>query len=256
MNPSKLIGLCCLILGMTSTHAELNSTSRVRAFAQLPNWTGLWEADNKEVSDGKTGQPKGYADVARLKLAAEPPYNAQWKAKVEEAIKTGATHPDLIRCSFGFPAMMDGPGMFQVLVQPEETVFLFHGDDVRHVYTDARHHPAGDDLWPTPVGDSIGHWEGETLVIDTIARKAGPLHLNPYYSISDQAQFVERVRMIDRDTLEDQMVIEDHVAFNKPMQVRMRYKRVKDLDRVLYQDCSENDRNPVVNGEVKIAPPP
>ena len=43
------------------------------------------------------------------------------------------------------------------------------GREIRHIYTDGRPHPSADEIWPTPWGDSIGHWEGETLVVDTIA---------------------------------------------------------------------------------------
>ncbi|MGC3979712.1 MAG: hypothetical protein QM808_00450 [Steroidobacteraceae bacterium] len=255
MKLSTLTALGVLLCSLSAAQAAVNSKQRVAAFAKLPDWTGLWEADNKNASAGTAQAPPGYADVAMLKMASKPPYNAEWEAKVQAAIKKGDAPPNYKLCSFGYPAMMDGPGMFQVLAQPEETIFLFHGDDVRHVYTDGRKHPGEDDLWPTPVGDSIGHWEGDTLVINTIARKAGPLHLNKYYVISDKARFIERIRMINKDTLEDQMIIEDPEAFAKPMFMTMYYKRVKDLDRVIYTDCSENERNPVIDGELKIAPP-
>lgn len=254
MNKLASVALCAMVLS-TAAHAELNSAQRLRAFAKLPNWYGIWEPENRDAAAGTANATKGYADVSRLKLAAKPPYNAEWEAKVQASIARGDAPPNYKRCAFGFPAMMDGPGMFQVLIQPEETVILQHGDDVRHIYTDGRKHPTGDDIWPTPVGDSIGRWEGETLVIDTIARKAGSLHLNPYYLISDQAHFVERMRLVNADTLEDQMTVEDPQRFTRPMVVTMHYQRVKDLDRVLYSDCSENDRNPVVDGKVIISPP-
>ena len=51
------------------------------------------------------------------------------------------------------------------------------------------------------------------------------------------------------------MSIEDPVAFVKPMVMRLTYTRFKDLDRVIYLDCTENDRNLIVNGELTIAPP-
>ncbi len=66
------------------------------------------------------------------------------------------------------PLTMDWAGIFQVAVTPEETLFLFEYGEVRHIYTDGRSHPGKDDLWPTPMGDSIGRWQGETLVIDTL----------------------------------------------------------------------------------------
>ena len=60
------------------------------------------------------------------------------------------------------------PLMFEILTTPEETAMIFSSREIRHVYTDGRPHTPNEDLWPTPWGDSIGHWEGQTLVIDTI----------------------------------------------------------------------------------------
>jgi hypothetical protein len=60
---------------------------------------------------------------------------------------------------------------FELLLTSEETAMLFSKHVVRHVYTDGRSHPAREDLWPTAMGDSVGHWEGDTLVIETVATK-------------------------------------------------------------------------------------
>jgi hypothetical protein len=73
--------------------------------------------------------------------------------------------------------------------------------------------------------------------------------------LSDQAHFVERIRLLDKDRMEDQMIIEDPVAFARPWRVTLTFKRMKGVDRLLPLDCQENDRNPLVNGEFKIAPP-
>lgn len=76
----------------------------------------------------------------------------------------------------GFPTIMYVPladFMFELLLTPEQTVLVSTDGTVRHIYTDGRSHPKPEDLWPTPVGDSIGHWEGTTLVVDTLAREPG-----------------------------------------------------------------------------------
>ena len=61
--------------------------------------------------------------------------------------------------------------MFEVLIQPKLTVMIFSNHEVRHIYTDGRRHPGADELWPTPEGDSIGHWQNDTLIVDTIATR-------------------------------------------------------------------------------------
>lgn len=104
-----------------------------------------------------------------------------------------------------------------------------------------------------PIGDSIGHWEGDTLVIDTVARTEGSLGMGPN-NLSAQAHFSERVRRLDRNNLEDQMTIDDPVAFTHPWKLTLHYTQAVDLDRMLPNDCA-NDRNLVVNGKISVAPP-
>ncbi len=98
----------------------------------------------------------------------------------------------------------------------------------------------------------------DALVIETIARSAGPLHPFAYIAtLSEQARFVERIRRTGPDSMENQLTIDDPVAFVEPWKLTLRYRRVTDLDRLIITTnfCTENDRNPVVNGEVTISPP-
>jgi hypothetical protein len=57
-----------------------------------------------------------------------------------------------------------------------------------------------------------------------------------------------------KDYMEDQMTIEDSVAFARPWKVTLTFRRMKRVDKLVPTDCSENDRNPIVNGKFKIAP--
>ena len=168
--------------------------------------------------------------------------------------------------------MLDSPLMFEILPTPKETTLIFSSREIRHVYTDGRPHTPKEDLWATPWGDSIGHWEGQTLVIDTIAVKS------PFASsesegvavlafgdvegaqtitiLSSQAHFIERIRMLDKDHLEDQMTVIDPTNFTAPWHVSRTYERVAHINRMVYEDCEGEERNPVVNGRFTLAPPP
>ncbi|MGH8218811.1 MAG: hypothetical protein ACREUT_09650 [Steroidobacteraceae bacterium] len=251
-----LVALMCV----PSVYAAPNSERRVRAFAALPDWTGFWAWDGWQ-EDHLSGEPPGGIigpTLARSKLAGRPPFKAQSDAKGGSTTdsKAAATPPASSQaCMFGFPVEMESPLTFELMVAPEETVILFESLDLRHIYTDGRGHPAKDDLWPTKSGDSIGHWDGETLVVDTVARIAGPIgFLAPPTSVlSDHAHFRERIRMVSRDKLEDQLTIEDP-AFTRPWTMTIGYRRVTGVDRFISYDC-ENDRNPIVNGKFTIRPP-
>ena len=75
----------------------------------------------------------------------------------------------------------------------------------------------------------------------------------PAAKLSEQAHFTERVRQVDKNTLEDQLTIEDPVRFRQPWIVTLRYTRVADLTRLIPYDC-EADRNPVDDGKLTITP--
>ncbi|HEY6454700.1 MAG TPA: hypothetical protein VIY90_05390 [Steroidobacteraceae bacterium] len=273
---ARILPVLLLTLAVCPAHAQHNSAQRTRAFAALPDWTGFWETDTAAAlaSPGPRPPPPAGASVEELfkrvtPLFGDPPYNPEWvKKSRSDPERAGlATPSSSIRtCKDGFPAVADEPTpdwMFQAMVTPEETLFLFLDGEARHIYTDGRPHPKKEDLWPTAMGDSIGHWEGATLVIDTVAHKAGPVSpgfisptpLPGLAILSEQARFTERVRMLDHDTMQDELTIDDPQRFAHPWKLVIRYKRVTNVDRMIPTDCTENDRNPLVNGKLTIAPP-
>ncbi|HEV2701298.1 MAG TPA: hypothetical protein VGV09_06695, partial [Steroidobacteraceae bacterium] len=185
-----------------AVHAAGNSPRRVKAFAALPDWTGFWGWNAIDV-DPVSGEPdltKFRTVISDATLYGHPPYNAAWDAKYRAdtaaMFASGKATPDFKNCgAFGFPAQMSvWGGALQLLVTPEQTVILSERLEARFIYTDGRKHPDKDDLWPTAEGDSIGHWEGGTLVVDTVARKAGPIGFLALLSLlSEQAHFTERI---------------------------------------------------------------
>jgi hypothetical protein len=246
------------------TLAQQSSAERARAFALLPNWTGLWQT---EEAAALLKDPTDFRLPALWGGKGKPPYNSEWEKKLAVAPPStvgNAAVPDaapaLKVCSpAGFPTDMSSPVpdyLFEFLVTPEQTLFLLTDGGTRHIYTDGRSHPKPDDLWPTRTGDSIGHWDNGTLVVDTIARKVGPISPLPGGpDLSEKAHFTEHIRLIDPDTLQDDMTIDDPERFSHPWQVVTRYLRVKDVDRMIAVDCTENDRNPVVDGHFITTPP-
>jgi len=231
--------------------AQKSEQDRVRVFASLPNWTGYWIADDGvENALGVSGRTEnGAADFAKMKLAAPLPYTAEFAAKAAAARQNsrGDTGKE---CGFPFPFMMESPWVLQFLITPEETDVIVAGREIRHIYTDGRAHPSPDDVWPTPWGDSVGKWEGHVLAVDTIAVKSGtfpPL-------VSEHARYTERIRMVSPDRMEDEITIVDPAALTKEWKATIPYQRMAGLDRMVHGDCNENDRNPVVDGKLTIAP--
>jgi hypothetical protein len=255
--------LVALVLGVAVTlaYAGTQQEKRVRTFGALPDWSGIWEA---EAWSDRTaaGKPAGGIEALRAKsqLMGHPPYNAEWEARYQDGMK----NPGALRaasqksksCSLGFPMGMDSPALFQIALTPEEALLVFVTQEVRHVYTDGRPHAPEDERWPTRMGDSIGHWEGETLVIETVSRASRDTLAiaSPMSRVSEEAKFTERVRLVSPNVLENEMTIEDPVALARPWTVKIRYRRVTDLPRMINYDCSENDRNPIVDGKLTVSP--
>jgi hypothetical protein len=216
-------------------HAAQNSAKRAQAFAKLPDWSGLWLAGSIDEDAG------GNLNNDPIKFRRHPPYNAEWEAAYQKRLvelKTKETRG----CLIDFPIVMESPQPFKMIVLPEETDYLSGDGMWRQIFTDGRPHPPKDRLWPTVTGHSIGHWEGQTLVVDTVARSPGWTRFIESVNFSDQARFKERIRMTGKDTMEDQMTIEDPVAFTKPWALTLTYNRVTFLDRLDPYYCELDER--------------
>ena len=268
-------------------HAQTSSQARIDAFAKLPDWSGLWEFDI--WTDELDGQQMGPLGMQRARVYAaqmQAKFTPEWQAKladlkkVADAAKTAdGDEPPAFEefgrfggCGWtpGFPATML-PGTYEWRVTPEEATLISLLGSVRHIYTDGRSHPAKDELWPMSQGDSIGHWEGDTLVVDTVSIRS-PVYLPglargagvPFVPMSNELHTVERIRMINHDQMQIQFTIEDLIALAKPINVTFIWNRVKDIDRMEQNadDCDDpsTDRNPIINGRyttvVKPAPTP
>jgi hypothetical protein len=251
-----------LAMGAQVSQAQMSSKERVDAFAKLPDWSGLWEPDvfvGEGIGQGLSAE--GLRAGAAV-LGAELPFNAEWQAKYDAAKKAQAAaaaadpaHPPAPPYSpCGPPPFIlsiISPALFQWRITPEETTIVNTIKDIRHVYTDGRSHPPQDELWGTRVGDSVGRWEGDTLVVDTVAIKPDLLLLNFLpIRMSDQLHFVERMRMADHDTLQDELTMNDPIALAKPFKITFTYKRVTDTNRMIDEaECDPaSERNPIVNG--------
>ena len=270
MNPERSASgraalLAVLAAGVVAVSACQQSTPaspRVAAFAKLPDWSGLWEP-NVFVGEGigQSLSAEGLKAGAPI-LGAKMPFNAEWQAKFDAAKKErddfAASDPDhppvqpYPPCSSPpFLLGMISPTLSQWRITPEEVTFIDTIGFIRHIYTDGRSHPPADELWATKMGDSIGHWEGDTLVVDTVAIKPR-LVLFSFLALemSGELHFIERIRMVDGREIEDQLTVEDAKALTEPFKITLKYARVTDATRMIDEaECDQvSDRNPVVNG--------
>jgi hypothetical protein len=129
----------------------------------------------------------------------------------------------------GLPRIYLHPKPIEIVQLTDEVIMMYEYDRiVRHIYIDGRPHDEFLDppLW---MGDSIGKWEGDTLVIDVIGfndktwlDRAGHPH-------SDALHVVERMRRASYDTLTDEITIEDPKAYTKPWTAQTSFQLRTDL---------------------------
>jgi hypothetical protein len=280
MTKWTLVTLAVLVAGCFSlAHAQKSSKQRIKAFAKLPDWSGLWEFDvYVGESVGQSLSPEGLRKAKTYTAAVHPEFTAAWqpkidaeKKKMEAAIAADPNHPP----AFGggstcnqvppFPATML-PGLYEWRVTPEETTLISDLGSVRHIYTDGRQHPPKDELWPTTQGNSVGHWEGDTLVVDTVAMKIPIIYLAAEQGffiqpLSSELHTIERIRMVNHNEMQIHLTAEDPIALAKPIEMTITWERVRDYDRMDDDNADEcdpgTDRNPVVNGRFTtlVTPP-
>jgi hypothetical protein len=248
------------VLLVVAAQAAENSAERAQAFARLPDWRGYWNTELMHRSSGPSGRPEdpSLAGMQKMmRLLAHPPYNQEWERRYQQKLQAGSQKALTGKvCDWRmFPVIMEAPSTFQIVVLPEEVMMIFDKGAVRHIHTDGRQHPGADDIWSTRMGHSVGRWEQGTLVIDTVATAGGPVAaIGVAGELSDQARFVERLRMVDGNTLENRMTIEDPSRLTKPWELTISYHRARGLDRMIDWDCDE-DLNPVVDGKLTVVSP-
>ena len=246
--------------GLTSPALAQEATQQERgdAFVQLPYWPGYWVGETAaETPISGILQPANPAQAADANAfdslalwANQAPWNDEGQRRVAEAQRTMGGRKGL---GWGFPLMMNSSTPLQILITPEEVLIVNAYNEVRHIYTDGRDHPPVEDLWPTVTGNSIGRWEGDTLVIDTIMVTNPNEFFQGGPPLSEEARYSERIRL-DGDRLRLELTIEDPVTLSAPWKLDLGLVRDEGFDRMIQVDWN-NDRTGTDGDTNTIEPP-
>jgi hypothetical protein len=202
-----------------------------------PNLQGIWQVRNRAAYDlqdhpARFGMPAGKGVVE----GGEIPYQPSAKAKKLENFTNRQTADPLASCYMpGIPRIMYMEFPFQIFQTPEHIAITFEWSSVfRIIYTNGKAARTGVDFW---MGDSRGRWEGDTLVVDVVNHNdrtwfdmAGNFH-------SDAMRLVERYTLLDADTIQYEVTIQDPKVFTKPWKISMPLYRQKNMDRILEYQC-------------------
>ncbi len=183
--------------------------SGVSAPANPHDLSGMWEFFNSLPGQGIYATPSKDA----------PPMTPWAKAKYDEAkpgygpkAQAGGNDP-ILKCNpSGIPRILFFPQPFEIFQSPERVFMFFEREhEWRQIWTDGRTHPK--DLSPTWMGDSIGKWEGDTFVVDTVGfneKSWLDFYGDPH---SEDMHLIERYKRVDHNTLSLQLIVEDPKAY-------------------------------------------
>jgi hypothetical protein len=206
--------------------------------------TGLWKSKGGPAEKGFAGQTEDeYNDPKGGNGTNPPPYNAKYAViyrHVREAAWAGTNELDYgSRCLlYGMPTVMGGSVM-EFVFEPGRVYVIFEEQGgVRRIWLDGRKRPA--DMERTYNGFSVGHWEGNTLVVETTHMRTDSI-IGLGAPHSDALKVIERISPDGPDGMKNEVTIIDPKALTRPWKGTRHYLHHPDWvmqERV----CAENNR--------------
>jgi hypothetical protein len=205
------------VLAVLAVLAVLGATARAQSPEPAPRWP------DGHVNLGSTPEKKGYWEVrpglGGFPRAADVPLQPWARALAAFRNSKSDLYPPLVRCKpAGGTGFFNAPGFEIVDVPEEKKIYILDiagPHSWRVIYMDGRPHPPADDLRPTYLGHSIGRWDGDPLVIDSIGFNEKQWVAGSYPT-SEQLHMTERISRPSLRTLSYEMTIDDPGVYTRP----------------------------------------
>jgi hypothetical protein len=214
-----------------------------------PDFSGTWE---RYPAPGEKADPR-YAPSPIPDPPLKPQYRAEWEASqklLKERIEEGQPAGDnYVHCiPDGMPAMMMGMFPMEVFQRPGQINITQEAfSQTRRIYMNEKL-PKWDEIDPGFYGRAVGHWEGDTLVVETTGIKESVrFRWTPH---SEAMKITERIRLIAPDILQDKITVEDGYL-EKPWTYSYSFKRMKDYKLQEYV-CEDNREYVDQDGKVHL----
>ncbi len=182
------------------------------------------------------------ADISTLLNPGEEvsltPYGAERYKKLDMA-----NAPSYKCLPYGPVRGLQSTNPFQIIQTDGLVAVLTEHIDYRLIYTDGRRHP--DDIadYPEWMGHSIGRWDGDTLVVDTIAMREETWLDTAGFEHSDKLHLSERFQKTGPDTFRLTVTVEDPVFYTKPFTYSRQAKRMPKDVRLMPARCADNENS-------------
>ena len=201
----------------------------IAAAAQTPpDFSGIWIASA--------------ADISPLLLPGEEvaftPYGAERYRKVDMA-----KSPSYKCLPYGPTRGLQSTNPFQIIQTAGLFAIITEHIDYRLIYTDGRRHPEDILDYPEWMGHSTGRWDGDTLVVDTIAIREESWLDTAGFEHSDKLHLTERLQKTGPDTFRITVTVEDPVFFTKPFTYARVARRMPKDVRLMPARCADNENS-------------
>ncbi len=220
-----------------------------------PDLSGVWKGGGASglafaigSDNAKAARPSdsavAAAPAAVVPSRVVPPYQDWMLPKLKELRDRRNIDDPQARCLLvGVPRITNEPLPIKIIQTKDEITFLyetFHA--FRVIPTDGRKH--ADDIDPSFLGDSVAHWEGDTLVVDVIGfndktwigAAGATLH-------SEALHVIERYKRVDYDTITYDVTIDDPKAFTKTWSPAPTFLSLRPGERLHEYECIENNED-------------
>lgn len=201
--------------------------------ASTPDLSGVWIGQTRHFNLKETPPMQPWAEEKYKAVREGLGPTGKGRNDLDPAIRDCVPH--------GFPRILNNPEPMEIIPIPGRVLMIFEWDHwVRQIWMDGREHPEDPD--PTWMGHSIGWWEGNTLVVDTIGLNDKTWIDAPGHPHTEELHVVERYRRVDRNTLEVDLTFDDPKAYTEPWKGQFVFKLEPDWEIVESVFCVDRER--------------
>jgi hypothetical protein len=212
-----------------------------------PDLSGIWVATGAllllEGEESARAAREADAVIGRkVPPREQPPYTPEAEKIRQEYLARRGIDDPMARCLIsGVPRISFRPLPFRIVQLPREVILLY---EVHHAFrivpTDGRPHP--DDIEPSYLGDSVGRWEGDTLVVDVIGFNLRTWLVGVGTIHSEKLRVTERYTRDTYDTIVYDVTMDDPEVFTRPWRIHEIF-RLRPGERLREYECIENNED-------------
>ena len=225
---------------------KVDMTGPVRRVNGKPELSGIWQAQgeprapNALFGSGESLNSRYFRDILADFKPGEEPLTREGAEILRRNTRPGIVGPNLKCLPDGVPHADLLPEPFKIIQTPREILMLYEVETIfRQIFTDGRKFP--DDPAGTWLGYSIGKWDGDTLVVDTMGFNDLSWLDARGHGHSEDMRVQERFHRRDFGHLEYEITFDDPKMYTKPFTVKIPHELLADTD--IFETYPENEKD-------------